>query len=32
MKAKDQYDHHLGNFYSWTVGDFDRKAGEQIIF
>jgi cyclopropane fatty-acyl-phospholipid synthase-like methyltransferase len=28
MTVKDHYDRYLGNFYSWTVGDF---AGKQIF-
>lgn len=24
MKAKDHYDNHLANFYSWMAGDFDE--------
>lgn len=29
MKARDHYHHHLGNFYSWMVGDFEEKQHEQ---
>lgn len=25
MTAKEHYDKHLANFYSWMVGDFDQK-------
>jgi 2-polyprenyl-3-methyl-5-hydroxy-6-metoxy-1,4-benzoquinol methylase len=25
MNAKEHYDTHLGNFYSWMVGNFDEK-------
>ena len=25
MTVKDHYDHHLGNFYSWYSGDFDKN-------
>jgi 2-polyprenyl-3-methyl-5-hydroxy-6-metoxy-1,4-benzoquinol methylase len=32
MKVKDHYDKHLGNFYSWMVGDFDAKQLEQEVF
>jgi predicted TPR repeat methyltransferase len=32
MKVKDHYDKHLGNFYSWMVGDFDAKQLEQEAF
>lgn len=32
MNAKDHYDQHLGNFYSWMLGDFDEKQAEQEIF
>lgn len=24
MKAKEHYDNHLANFYSWMIGDFDK--------
>lgn len=30
--VKDHYDHHLGNFYSWMVGDFDQRKEEQKAF
>ncbi|MDB5286912.1 MAG: methyltransferase protein [Mucilaginibacter sp.] len=29
MNVKEHYDTHLGNFYSWMVGDFDLKQKEQ---
>src|SRR5690349_7289031 len=29
MTAKEHYDHHLGNFYAWMVGDFTQKQLEQ---
>lgn len=29
MKARDHYEHHLGNFYSWMVGDFNDIVREQ---
>ncbi len=32
MKAKDHYDNHLGNFYSWMVGNFEEKQREQQNF
>jgi SAM-dependent methyltransferase len=32
MKAKDHYEHHLGNFYSWMIGDFEEKQLEQEKF
>jgi SAM-dependent methyltransferase len=32
MKVKDHYDKHLGNFYSWMVGDFAQKQIEQEAF
>jgi len=28
MTAKEHYDNHLGNFYSWMVGDFESKTKE----
>ncbi len=28
MKVKEHYDKHLANFYSWMVGDFDKKRTE----
>jgi SAM-dependent methyltransferase len=32
MKVKDHYDFHLGNFYSWMVGDFAAKQLEQQTY
>lgn len=32
MTAKDHYDNHLGNFYSWMYGDFAAKRQEQEQF
>ena len=32
MTARDHYDTHLANFYSWMVGDFDKKQREQEKF
>lgn len=32
MKTKDHYDKHLGNFYSWMIGDFDTRSDEQYQF
>jgi 2-polyprenyl-3-methyl-5-hydroxy-6-metoxy-1,4-benzoquinol methylase len=29
MKVKEHYDKHLGNFYSWMLGDFQQKQLEQ---
>ncbi|WP_299289184.1 methyltransferase domain-containing protein [uncultured Mucilaginibacter sp.] len=29
MSVKEHYDNHLGNFYSWMVGDFEIKQNEQ---
>jgi predicted TPR repeat methyltransferase len=29
VSVKEHYDNHLGNFYSWMVGDFDTKQQEQ---
>jgi 2-polyprenyl-3-methyl-5-hydroxy-6-metoxy-1,4-benzoquinol methylase len=28
MTVKEHYDNHLGNFYSWMMGDFDSKKEE----
>lgn len=28
MTVKEHYDNHLGNFYSWIMGDFESKARE----
>lgn len=32
MTVKDHYDRYLGNFYSWTVGDFSEKRDLQEKF
>lgn len=32
MSAKDHYDCLLGNVYSWMVGNFEEKVGEQLNF
>jgi len=32
MTAKDHYDKHLGDFYSWMHGDFRTKQHEQQLF
>ncbi len=32
MTAKEHYDNHLGNFYSWMVGDFMTKQQEHYSF
>ncbi|MDB4901201.1 MAG: methyltransferase protein [Mucilaginibacter sp.] len=32
MTAKEHYDRHLGNFYSWMAGDFDEKQKEHQQF
>jgi 2-polyprenyl-3-methyl-5-hydroxy-6-metoxy-1,4-benzoquinol methylase len=32
MTAKEHYDLHLSNFYSWMCGDFTEKQGEQLHF
>lgn len=32
MTVKDHYDRYLGNFYSWTVGDFTEKQALQEKF
>lgn len=32
MTVKDHYDRYLGNFYSWTVGDFTEKQQMQEEF
>lgn len=32
MTAKEHYDQHLGDFYSWMVGDFDTKQQEHQQF
>src|SRR5690554_2458202 len=28
MTVKEHYDNHLGNFYSWMIGDFESKTKE----
>jgi 2-polyprenyl-3-methyl-5-hydroxy-6-metoxy-1,4-benzoquinol methylase len=28
MSTKEHYDNHLGNFYSWMIGDFETKQNE----
>lgn len=32
MTVKDHYNRHLGNFYSWMVGDFNEKQKEHQAF
>jgi hypothetical protein len=32
MTAKEHYDNHLDNFYSWMVGEFTTKQQEQQAF
>src|SRR5689334_10964766 len=32
MTAKEHYERHLGNFYSWMAGDFTEKQQEQERF
>jgi 2-polyprenyl-3-methyl-5-hydroxy-6-metoxy-1,4-benzoquinol methylase len=32
MSAKKHYDSHLGNFYSWMIGDFSARSNEQQSF
>lgn len=32
MNAKDHYDKHLGNFYSWMVGNFEEMQAQQENF
>lgn len=32
MTAKEHYDRHLGNFYSWMSGNFKEKQAEQQRF
>lgn len=29
MNVKEHYENHLGNFYSWMLGDFEEKQKEQ---
>ncbi len=33
MNAKEHYDQHLGDFYSWMVGDFaEKQAAHEKFF
>lgn len=32
MTVKEHYDNHLGNFYSWMLGDFDERKNDFIKF
>ncbi|WP_019865717.1 class I SAM-dependent methyltransferase [Methylovulum miyakonense] len=32
MGVKEHYEHHLGDFYSWMVGDFETKQQEHQLF
>ena len=32
MTVKEHYDNHLGNFYSWMMGDFETKQKEFQVF
>ncbi len=32
MTVKDHYDNHLGNFYSWFTGDFDKNKNDFKAF
>jgi predicted RNA methylase len=32
MSAKEHYNNHLGNFYSWMAGDFETKQQEHELF
>jgi 2-polyprenyl-3-methyl-5-hydroxy-6-metoxy-1,4-benzoquinol methylase len=32
MNAREHYQSHLGNFYAWMVGDFDKRREEQENF
>jgi SAM-dependent methyltransferase len=32
MSAKEHYDKHLGEFYSWMVGDFETRQQEHELF
>jgi SAM-dependent methyltransferase len=32
MTVKEHYDNHLGNFYSWMVGDFNNRVKEFAKF
>jgi SAM-dependent methyltransferase len=32
MTVKEHYEKHLGNFYTWMVGDFETKVQEHLIY
>ena len=32
MSVKEHYDHHLGDLYSWMIGDFTTKQQEHQLF
>lgn len=32
MNVKDHYENHLGNFYSWMLGDFNLRQEEQEVY
>jgi ubiquinone/menaquinone biosynthesis C-methylase UbiE len=32
MKVKEHYDNHLGNFYSWYTGDFEKNKNDFKAF
>jgi hypothetical protein len=32
MNVKDHYENHLGNFYSWMLGDFSQRQEEQEAY
>lgn len=32
MTAREHYEHHLGNFYSWMAGDFESKSQEFVQY
>jgi len=32
LTTKEHYANHLGNFYSWMIGNFDSRANEQYLF
>lgn len=32
MTVKQHYDNHLGNFYTWMIGDFEQKKNEFLQF
>ena len=32
MTAREHYDNHLANFYSWMLGDFEEKLDTQLDF